>query len=262
MTDENNYINQSVMYAFKILECFNENEPFFTPQELSNKLDISPSSIWRVVRTLEYIGYLEKEKDNDRYRLGIKHLNFSKIILNNLHIRKTAFPYLEKFAEEFKFNVSLGIMDDKEVVYLIRIPSPEIPDTYYHVGRRIPLYCTALGKILLAFQPEEEQNRIINEIEIKQFTQNTITDKETILSNLKEIHERGYAFDNEEFMDSTKCLAMPVRDKSGEVIASVSISNRRLSHGDKDDVNNYIEDLSKTVHRISNEMGYSLYNPF
>jgi len=83
---KNSYINKSLVNAFKILECFNENESSYTPRELSEKLKMNPSSTWRLIYTLEQMGYLYK-KDGDRYYLGFKNLNFARVIINNLNIR-------------------------------------------------------------------------------------------------------------------------------------------------------------------------------
>lgn len=254
------YINQSVINAFKILELFSENHIQYTSQELTNLLDISPSSGWRLVQTLEHIGYLEKQED-DKYSLGYKGLNFAKIILNSLEVRRVALPYLRDLSKELKVNVSLGIMGDKEVIYILRIPSPEIPDTYYHVGRRVPLYCTGLGKVLLANQKEEDIKSIIENIEIKEVTKKTITDKDKLIKHLQEVRQNGYAHDDEEYIEGTSCLAMPIWNNSGEIEASISISNRKLFRKQKINLEENLEKLSKTANKISHSLGYSLYNP-
>jgi DNA-binding IclR family transcriptional regulator len=261
MLIENSYINKSLVNAFKILECFNENEPSYTSRELSDKLKMNPSSTWRLIYTLEQIGYLYK-KDGDRYCLGLKHVNFAKIIINNLHIRRIAKPFLDALSKETKFNVTLGILDREEVVYLDRISSPDIPDTYFHVGRRVPIYCTALGKVLLSFQSFARQEEIIKNIKMNKYTQNTIIDKESLKKEIKDVYANGYAVDNGEFINSVKCLAMPIHDRSGELVASVSISNRSLTQKDERDIFEYVKEVSKTARRISNEMGYNLFSPF
>jgi IclR family transcriptional regulator, KDG regulon repressor len=261
MTTNNNYINQSLVYAFKILECFNENTPTYTAGKLSEKLKMNPSSIWRIVYTLEHMGYLYKLHD-DQYCLGFKNLNFARVIINNLYIRKIAKPFLEVLSKELNFNISLGVLDRGEVVYLDRIHSPDTPDIYFHIGRRVPVYCTALGKVLLAFQPLDCQEEIINNLKIIKYTKNTINDKQLLKKELRDIHRNGYAIDNGEFIKSVKCLGMPVHDQTGEVVASVSISNRYLTNKDEKDFFKYLEIFSNTVKKISNGMGYSIFNPF
>jgi IclR family transcriptional regulator, KDG regulon repressor len=258
---KNNYINQSVVYAFQILECFNENMPSYTAGQLTEQLKMNPSSTWRLIYTLEHMGYLSKI-NSDQYQLGFKNLNFARIIINNLHIRKIAKPFLETFSKEVNFNISLGILDRDEVVYLERIHSSDTPDIYFHIGRRVPIYCTALGKVLLAFQSIKYQEEIINNMTIKKFTKNTITDKQLLKKELKNIHKDGYAVDNSEYIKSVKCLAMPIHDHTGEVVASVSISNRYLTNKFENNILEYLDILSNTVKKISNGMGYSTFNPF
>lgn len=254
------YINQAVVNAFKILELFNENNIQYTSQEITDLLDISTSSGWRLVQTLEHIGYLRKEED-DKYSLGFKGLNFAKIILNSLEVRRVALPYLIELAEDLRLNVSLGILGKNEAIYIVRIPSPEIPDTNFHVGRRVPLHCTGLGKVLLAYQKEKVKNSIIEDIEIKKLTQNTITTKDELKNNLEEVRKNGYAFDEEEFIENTSCLAMPIWNNSGEIEASISVSNRKLFRKQKMNLEENLERLSQTANKISHSLGYSLYNP-
>jgi DNA-binding IclR family transcriptional regulator len=261
MEDNENNLNQSVINAFKILECFDENFFSYTPRELSEKLNMSASSAWRLIQTLEYLGYLKKI-GNDRYTLGLKHLSFTKIIFNNLEIRRVAKPFLELLSEKLKYNVSLGILDGEEVVYLIRIPSPDIPDTYFHIGRRVPIHATALGKALLAFETEEKREKIFASLNLEKFTSNTIIDKEILRNEIKEIHANGYAIDNEEFIKLTKCLAMPIFNHVGEVIAAISISDKSILQKKEGGVLENIDEVSKAAQKISNGMGYSLYNPF
>jgi len=259
---KNSNINQSLVNAFKILECFNENSLYYVPRELSEKLKISLSSTWRLITTLEQIGYLYK-KEGNRYCLALKHLNFARVIINSLNIRRVANPLLKHLADELKFNVSLGVLDKEEAVYLDRIPSPDIPDTYFHIGRRVPVYCTALGKVLLAFQSHSTQEEIIRNIKPKKYTQNTIIDKDILKKEIKDTYLKGYAIDNGEFINSVKCLAMPIYGQYGDLIAAISISNRNLINNKKEkNILDYTEEVFKTVNKISNGMGYSLYNPY
>ncbi len=254
------YINQSVVNAFKILEIFNEKKIEYTSQEITDLLNISSSSGWRLIQTLEYIGYLIRQ-DDDKYSLGFKGLNFAKVILNSLEVRRVALPYLTDLANDLKFNVSLGILGEKEVIYMVRIPSPKIPDTHFHVGRRVPLYSTGLGKVLLAYQKEEIRESIIKDIEMKKVTKHTITDKQKLRNYLKEVRKNGYAFDEEEYIEGTSCIAMPVWNSFGEIEASISISNRKLFRNQEINLEENLENLSHVANKISHSLGYSLYNP-
>ena len=142
-----------------------------------------------------------------------------------------------------------------------RIPSPDIPDNYFHIGRRVPVYCTALGKVLLAFQSHLKQEEIIKNIELKKYTQNTIIDKKILKKEIEDIFSNGYAVDNFEYMISVKCFAMPIFGRSGALMAAISISNRSITNEFEKNMDRYTEELSKTADKISNGMGYSIYNP-
>jgi IclR family KDG regulon transcriptional repressor len=254
------YINQAVVNAFGMLELFDENHTQYTSQEIADLLNISSSSGWRLVQTLEHIGYLKKQED-DRYSLGLKGLTLAKVILNSLDVRRVALPHVKELAEDLRLNVSLGILGDREVIYVLRIPSPEVPDTYFHVGRREPLYCTGLGKVLLAFQTKEKQDSIIAELEMTKLTENTITDKEELKEHLQEVFKNGYAFDREEHIENTSCLAMPIWNSLGKVEASISISDRKLFKKQNINLEEHLERLSLAADKISHSLGYGLYSP-
>ncbi|RCW44384.1 IclR family transcriptional regulator [Halanaerobium sp. MA284_MarDTE_T2] len=260
MNKEERYLNQSVINSFKIIECFNENNDEFTPQELSNLLNENSSSIWRLIRTLESIGYLI-QTENNKYKLGYKLLNGVRSILNTSEIRKVAYPYLEELSKDTNFNVILSVLDKNRAVYLIRIPSPQIPDSYFHVGRKVPLYATASGKILLAYQPENKRKALIEKFEFKKFTNNTIVNKNKLYEHLEMVRENGFAQDNEEFIFNTNCLAVPIRDSTLEVVGSISISTRKLYNKGGVDLKSHFHEISEKAIIISNGLGASLYNP-
>ncbi|SFL54007.1 IclR family transcriptional regulator [Halanaerobium salsuginis] len=257
---EKEYLNQSLANAFKILELFNENNLEYTAQEITELLEFSSSSVWRLLQSLEYLGYLKKN-NHDKYSLGFKGLNFAKIILNSLEVRRVALPYVNKLAADLEVNVSLGILDQQEVTYILRAPSPNIPDTYYHVGRRVPLHATGLGKILLAFQIKAKQTEIISNLKLEKITENTITSQIEFKRELEQVNKNGYANDDEEYIKGTRCIAVPIWNSQGMIEAALSISDRRLFKEQKIVVEENLEKLSTTANKISHILGYSLYNP-
>jgi len=256
-----NYLNQTLMNGLKILEQFDENNTELTVKEVGEATDLNNSSVWRLVYTLEYMGYLNKMPGKERYTLGFKGLKFAKIILNKLRIRGIAIPYLKKLALDLNINVNLTVLGDNEVVLISTFSAPDIPDNHFHIGRSFPLYCSSSGKLLCANLSQDKRNKIINNLKFKELTKNTITNKEELKENLKIIKERGYAIDDEEYIMDTKCLAVPLKDNTGKVIASMSVSSRKLNYKEEINIMQYLNDVSTVANKISHELGYGLYTP-
>lgn len=261
MAEKDDYLNKTLINGFKILECFNEQSEALTSKEISEILDLNTSLVWRLIYTLEYLGYLKKLPKGDKYLLGFKGLKFAKTILNKLEIRNKAHPYLKKLAKKIKLNLNLTILNKNKALLIDSVNSPDIPDNYFHIGRYFPLYCSSSGKILLANQPKEKIRKIIDDINFKKMTENTITDRNKLINQLKEIKEQNYAIDDEEYLKHTKCLAVPINDKTGKVVASLSMSTRKLNATQNVDIINKLDEISKEAHKISHSLGYSLYDP-
>lgn len=256
--DQEKYLNNSIINAFKILECFNEQNTTLTYQEISRIVNLSSSSVWRLLQTLEHLGYVEKIANENKYKLSFKALNFAKVILNSNEIRITSFQYLKELSKKLNVNTNLAVLMDEKAFLISRVNS--FADPFFHVGTYLPLYCSSLGKLFLAFQSEERKEELIENLELKKLTPNTITSKDELRENLEIIRSRGFSIDNEEYVNNTKCLSVPIRDSSGEIVAGVGISTRNLPNKIFD-IEKYCDDVFQTSEKISRKLGFSIYNP-
>jgi len=239
-----------------VLDCFiQENKPLQLT-DLKRKLDIYPSTIHRILDTLRYLGYIENVPNSEKYQLGIKCLELGMSKLSQIEINKEASPYLDELSREFNENVYLGILYDgfvmyqakKEVLRRIRIVT--------HVGTRAYVHCTALGKVLIAFLNKNEREKIYKKTGFLKLTKNTITDKELFEKEITKVRKQGFARDNEENEYDIKCIAAPIRDYSGKVIAAISISGPSYRF----DVNRQSQlknEILKYSQIISKRMGYN-----
>ena len=254
----NDDLNKTLVNGFKILECFNEQNTALTYQEISKMVNLSSSSVWRLLQTLEHLGYVEKIANENKYKLSFKSLNFAKVILNSNEIRITSFQYLKELSEKINVNTNLAVLMNEKAFLISRVNS--FADPFFHVGTYLPLYCSSLGKLFLAFQSEERREELIKKLELKKLTPNTITDKEELKEDLELIRFRGFSIDNEEYVNNTKCLSVPIRDSSGEVVAGVGISTRNLPNKIFD-IAKYCDDVFQASEKISRKLGFSIYNP-
>ncbi|NOY09687.1 MAG: IclR family transcriptional regulator [Spirochaetes bacterium] len=246
---------KSVYKAVKILELISQEKSLTVP-EISRILDLPKSSTYEIIITLLSAGILEKQHDTNAYHLGPKLVEFGVRAQENLEVRRISRPFLQDLNRELDETVHLTILDDDEVLYVECFESTKSLRTYSVIGVRAPLYCTAVGKAILAMQDRDEIERIILKSGLKRYTENTLTSKDKLLKELKITAERGYAIDDIEHEEGVRCIGAPIFDFSGNVYASISISGptQRIT---PEKVPGMGELIKKVALNISKKMGYS-----
>lgn len=214
---------QSVDRALSILECFTLEHREWGVTDLSKKLGLNKSTVFGLLSTLERRDYVEKTPEGGKYRLGLKLLDLGTIKHESLEVVSVAQPVLSDLVQRFQETVHIAIYDSGSVVYVDKKDSKNTLASISWIGKRNPAYCTGVGKCLLAFQSEEELRRVIAQ-GLQAFTSQTITDPETLRTELARVREEGVAFDREEIERGLACVAAPIRDHLGRVIASISLS--------------------------------------
>jgi len=195
-----------------------------TIHELSENLNIYPSTIHRILDTLHYLGYIEKRVDSDEYQIGLKAIELGLVKLNQISLIQEANPYLEALSKEMNENVYLGVLFEGEVLYEAKKEAIRKISLITHVGTRAPLHCTSLGKVLIAHLPTKEREKILGDKPLKRLTKNTIVDRNALKKEIVKVQKLGYAIDDEEYENEIRCVAAPIRNYQGKVIAAVSIS--------------------------------------
>ena len=222
---ERRYQIRAVKRALDLLSAFSTSEPELRLTELSSRLNLNPSTTFRLLVTLESHGYVEQNPENRRYRLGVACLKLGSVFLNRSDIRKEGLPILSDLRDDCKETVHLARLAGAEVVYLEKLDGLlPIGIMGSRVGGRAPAYCTGLGKAMLAYKPESEIRQLYAESRLRRFTPNTITDLGELLCELACIRERGYAIDNEEHEPGVKCVAVPIWDYRQNVAGAISVS--------------------------------------
>lgn len=250
---------QTLERSLDILEVLAQSEEPLGVTEIGHRISLHKSTVHRILQTLCYRGYVEKEKDRERYHLGIKIVELGISFLNDLEIRKIAGAYLSQLAKTFDEVVNLVVYEDGEIVYIDKRESPKTISMHSMVGRRAYMHCTAAGKAILSTMPEEEVRQILTKKGMYKFTPATITNQEELLEQLRVIREKGVAMESEENEVGIFCLATPVRNYTGRAIWSISVSgptNRMLEK----DIEKLSEVLRKTGQAVSAQMGYSHIN--
>ena len=251
-----NYPIKVLNKTFSILEILLKHDSAMNMTEISEKLGLYPSTIHRILDTLKYWGYVEQNTNTQKYQLGLKLLELGMAKLHQIDLVREVTPYLKELVKQYNETVHLGVLEEGEVLYLAKEESSQTIRMISYIGKRAPLHCTALGKVLLAYMSEEERKEILEEKELPRLTKNTITDKGELEKELDKIREQDFALDREENEKDVRCIGAPIRNYKGKVIAAISISSP-IFRIDKNVENNLKEALIKTTNKISKRLGYN-----
>ena len=256
MKKENpNYPIKVLNKTFSILGILFQHDSPMNMTEISEKLELYPSTIHRVLDTLKYWGYVEQDPNTQKYQLGLKLLELGMAKLHQIDLAREAAPYLKELVNQCNETVHLGVLKEEEVLYLAKEESSQTIRMCSYVGKRAPIHCTALGKTLLAYLPEEEKRKILEQKGLPRFTENTITDKEEFEKELNRIKKQGFALDRGENEKDVYCIAAPIKNYQGKVIAAISISIP-VYRIDITKQNYLKEALIEITKKISKRLGY------
>ena len=216
---------QSVERTVQILRCFEEQE-LLGVTEIAAKTNLNKSTAFGLVTTLTETGLLEQDPVTGRYRLGLELFRLGNCV--NADTRRLVMPALDALTEELEETVNFVRPEGGDVIYLIKKESPHSMRICTRTGQRLPMYCSAVGKVILALLPEGEQERIIRKFVFEPRTKNTIVTAEELRRELQRIRQDGYATDREELEYGLICVAVPVLDRTGRPVAAISCSGPQI----------------------------------
>lgn len=247
------YLVGSVAKALTVLDLFDENHKECTLTFIADAMNTKPGTIYPIVHTLEKFQYLAKDPDTKRYRLGFRPLLLASHILMSLDVREQAKPILEQLASEFSANAHLAIPYGNEVLYLERREAAPSVVLNSIIGRRVPLHCTALGKIFSAFTPHLEE-WLLAQTDLKKVTPHTMTHPAEIQEELTRVRHKGFAVEREEFHEGNICYAAPIRNYRSKVFAAISISVA-VTRADHEPLDRFTTAVVDGACRISEALG-------
>jgi IclR family pca regulon transcriptional regulator len=257
--------SQSLERGLAILSSFHSDRSLIGVSELSRGLELSRSTVHRYVATLAKLGYLQQDPDSKRYRLGPKVLDLGFSALNSMDLLEISAPHLRQLSDETERTVNLAILDGTDVVYIERCrsarPGQREIDLDLHVGARLPAYCTAMGKAILAFVPAERLEELIEQIEFVPRGPNTLTDPAAFRAELARIRVSGIAVNDEELAYGLRSIAAPIYSHSGEVAAALNLAVQRTMVSMDELVARFGPAVTRAAHEISLSMGHRLTPP-
>lgn len=251
----NNYKVPNLERGLEIMELLAENPRGLSIQDIKNELKLSQTTVFRITQSLLQKGYLARDEESKYFYLTRKLLTIGYRAINEHDLLEIALPWMRKLRDEVKETVFLGIMGDKEGVFIEQALGTYPFKFMLTPGHKIKLHCSAPGKAMWAFMPEKERSALLDSVTLKRYNENTITSKRKLQTELAEIRENGYALDREEQLRGVVCVGAPLFDYQGFPKAAIWISgptermNEKVWEEQGDLVKRYAE-------RISIEMGY------
>jgi IclR family KDG regulon transcriptional repressor len=214
----------TVQKVGEVLELFSQDRSEWGVSEVAKALGIPKSSAHSLLATLSQIGLLKRSREG-RYRLGWRILALSQVLLSTSSWRQEARRAMEELVARYGETTHLAVLECGRVVYVEKLEGTRaVRVVNTGIGVELPAHCSGVGKVLLAFRPWEEVERILAARGMPAFTPNTITTLDELKTELQAVRERGYAYDIEEVVPELCCVAAPIRDHTGEVIAAMSLS--------------------------------------
>jgi len=255
---EERYIIPSVVRALRILESFSLQKSAYTNAELSRKLDLNKSSITRLLYSLEKARFVKRDKKSGEYQLTHKAYQVGRVYIKQVDFHTVSMPILKELAAKCGEVCHLGFLDEMKVLYLDWVESTRPVSLASITGKRLPAYCTGIGKIFLAHMDEEKLASYFRQIKLTRYTANTITNPEELKKQLRQVRSQGYAIDNVEFEPDVISVSAPIRDEAGDLVAGISVAGPvfRMTNEVLDEL--IVPQIQKASLEISTRLGCDL----
>lgn len=254
MSDKN--ASRAVDRALSIMELVAKSNRGLSNSDLSRRLKIPKSSASYILRVLEHRTYLHRDEEG-KYRLGLKLISLTGGALTHLDVREVAKPILEDFVRKTRLpEVHLAVLDNGRAVYVEKVESKKsFIRMSIWVGHRLPIHTTAIGKVLVSGLSEDKILEILEVRGMEKKTRNSITSPKRFVRAIEKVKEFGFAVDNEENSNEVRCIAAPIYDAAGEIIAALGTSGTIL-HINEEQLPKLVEEVKAAAADVSQQMGY------
>jgi IclR family KDG regulon transcriptional repressor len=244
----------SVANSIRLTKAFTENEFEMGISALATKLGLAKSTVHRLASTLVEYDILEQNRENGKYRLGLALFELGTLVRRKMDVMSEAQQQIHALADLTGETVQLAILDHLSVLYIRIRESRQAVRMSSGLGSRAPAHCTSVGKALLAYQPAEIVKQVLD-LGLKRYTPNTIIEPAALVDELAQVKSRGYAIDDEEIEPGLRCVAAPIRDHSGEVVAAISVA-APIQRMTKKAVQATVPSVQASAEAISRRLGY------
>ncbi len=245
----------SLQRGLRMLQLLGQTSRGLPASEIAKRSGLPVSTVHRFLVNLESGNFLMRDNAGN-YHLGIACVFLGQAAREQLDVRTVSLPHLEVLNQRTRETVHLTVRHGLSAVYIEKIDSPQPLRIYSRIGASVPLYCSAVGKVLLAYMNETERDRLVSQLDLQRFTENTVGSVQELQTELAKVRKNGYACDLEEHEPHVRCVAAPVWDHSGAVNASLSVTGPAVRMSTA-----RLREIAPLVRRagmeISGELGYN-----
>jgi len=214
---------RAVERALEVLLCFSPETPELSMTQISEKIGINKSTVHRLLATLQAKRFVERDTTTGLYSPGNRLIQLAFLTLEKNDLHEIAAPYMQRLNDMHLETITLSILDDKDMVYIAVLESPQKVKLAAEPGQRLPAFCTASGKVVIAYSPEDVVQLIIEE-GFRKYTSSTISTRETMLHILDLVRQRGFAYSEQEYEEGINAVAAPILDKKNRPLAAIAVA--------------------------------------
>lgn len=248
-------IVQSIDRALSILEVLSDYSKGLGVTEISEQVNLHKSTVYRLLTTLIYKGYVVQDTETNKYGITLKLFELGSKKVESMDLLSVSKEYTKKLMESVNEVVHLVVREGNEIVYIDKVEANNTIMMASTIGKRSPMYCTSVGKAILAHLPEKKVKEIWDNSKIVKYTDYTITNFEELKTELEDIRQKGYAVDNEENEIGVRCIGVPIFNRHGKVEAAISISGPAI-RVTEDKIENFAKEVIMYAHLISQGLGF------
>ncbi|MDO9085245.1 MAG: IclR family transcriptional regulator [Anaerolineaceae bacterium] len=214
---------RAVERALDVLLCFSSETPELSMTQISEMIGINKSTVHRLLATLQAKRFVERDVATGLYSPGNRLIQLAFLTLEKNDLHEIAAPYMQRLNDMHLETITLSILDDKDMVYIAVLESPQRVKLAAKPGQRLPAFCTASGKVVIAYSPEDVVQLIFEE-GFRKYTSSTISTRETMLHILDLVRQRGFAYSEQEYEEGINAVAAPILDKKNRPLAAIAVA--------------------------------------
>lgn len=247
---------KSIGKCFALLDVLHARRSLMTLEEITRVTGYKKTTCFRLLKTLLALDIVELSPDSKKYRYGPRLAAIGLSALKNMNLRQAALPILQQLRDATGETVNLTILSGFEILYVERVMSDYLVNVNVNIGDRLPVYCASMGKVILAYLPEDRLDQILSAITFSPKTDKTIVSRSALVRELETIRKNGFAINDEELEKGLRAVAAPIFNYTGEAFAAANIAWTTARHPDPTAFSEYAHQIVSAAGQISRLMGY------
>lgn len=248
---------KSLDKGLNILMLLSQAKEDLSLDQITKLSKYTKTSCFRLLKTMQELNFVDQNPQDSTYRLGARNISIGATALKNVKLRQLALPYMQRIQVKTKETSNLTILDQTEIIFVERLEAEHIVSTHHHIGDRLPVYCTSMGKAILAFMPQHQLEPLLKKLRLENKTKKTISSIDMLMKELENVRETGLAVNNEELEKGLCAVAAPIRNYLGESVAALNIAFPLIRYNFKDAVRDYGPLVKEAANEISERLGYT-----